>query len=150
MARGVRWYLVSSLVLVALITLAGCSHYLLAEREPWRHEAEASCLSSGAVKETPERVRISSISGPGACGIDYPLRISSLGESVPLSYDDEAVRPPGSIPTGSMPQNWPGAQPATPIQSNALPALQQAAPPSYPAPQSYPAAQSYPPPQTYP
>ncbi len=162
MTRGVKWSLVSSLVLVALIALAGCSHYLLAEREPWRHEAEASCLGSGAVKESPERVRISAISGPGACGIDYPLRISSLGESAPLSYDDEAVRPPGSVSVGSMPQTWPGAQPAAAVQSNALPPLQQSAPQSYPpsqsypapqpypAPQSYPAAQSYPPPHPYP
>ena len=87
MTRGVRWYLVSSLVLVALIALAGCSHYLMAEREPWRHEAEASCLTSGAVKETPDRVRLTTISGPGACGIDYPIRVSALGESAPLSYD---------------------------------------------------------------
>jgi hypothetical protein len=151
MTRGVRWYLVSSLVLVALVALAGCSHYLLAEREPWRHEAEASCLASGAVKETPERVRISAISGPGACGIDYPLRISALGESAPLSYDDETVRPPGSIPGAAMPQNWPGTPP---VQSGALPPLQPSAPQTYPAsqpaPQSYPAAQSYPPPQSFP
>jgi hypothetical protein len=153
MTRGVRWYLVSSLVLVALIALAGCSHYLLAEREPWRHEAEASCLASGAVKETPERVRISAISGPGACGIDYPLRISALGESAPLSYDDETARPPGSIPGAAMPQNWPDTPP---VQSGALPPLQPSAPQTYPAsqpysaPQSYPAAQPYPPPQSYP
>ena len=101
MTRGVRWYLVSSLVLGALIALAGCSHYLLAEREPWRHEAELSCLNPGAVKEPPERVRISAVGGAGACGIDYPLRISALGDGPPLSYDDEAVRPPGSIPNSS-------------------------------------------------
>ncbi len=150
MTRGVRWYLVSSLVLVALIALAGCSHYLMAEREPWRHEAEASCLASGAVKETPDRVRITAISGPGACGIDYPIRVSALGESAHLSYDDEAVRPPGSIPSGSMPVTWPGTQssaaPSGAAQSNALPPLQP--PPqtyrAYPAPQSYPAQQSYP------
>ena len=155
MTRGVRWYLVSSLVLVALIALAGCSHYLMAEREPWRHEAEASCLTSGAVKETPDRVRLTTISGPGACGIDYPIRVSALGESAPLSYDDEPVRPPGAIPSGSMPATWPGAAPASSsaVQSNALPPLQQTPPqayPAYPAPQSYPAPRTYPAPQTYP
>ena len=81
MTRGVRWYLVGSFVLVALIALAGCSHYMFAEREPWRHDAEIACLNSGAVKESPTRVRISSISGPGACGADYPLRVSALGEA---------------------------------------------------------------------
>ena len=139
MTRGVRWYLVSSLVLVALIALAGCSHYMLAERESWRHEAEATCLNSGAVKETPMRVRISAINGPGACGMDYPLRVSALGESGPLGYDDEAVRPPGAIPGAAMPQRWPGTQsnavPSSPIQSSTLPPVQGSAPQSYPAAQ---------------
>jgi hypothetical protein len=151
MTRGVRWYLVSSLVLVALIALAGCSHYLLAEREPWRHEAELSCLNSGAVKETPERVRISAINGSGACGIDYPIKVSALGDSAPLSYDDEPVRPPGAIPGGAMPPRWPlgapsaappSASPSGPIQSSTLP-VPQAAPQSYPLPPpSYPMAQA--------
>ena len=148
MTRGVRWYLIGSLVLVALIALAGCSHYLLAEREPWRHDAEVACLNSGAVADVPGRVQISAIEGPGACGIDYPLRVSELGESAPastpLSYDDESPIPPGSIPDASLPrtftpQNWPGAPPA--IQSNALP-------PPQGAPQSYPSS-PYPPPQPY-
>jgi hypothetical protein len=142
MTRGVRWYLVSSLVLVALLAVAGCSHYMLAEREPWRHEAEIACLNSGAVNDTAGRVRIAAIEGPGACGIDYPLRVSALGESAPLSYDDEAVVPPGAIPNASMPQNWPGASPA--IQSSALPPLQSGAPQSYPSSHPYPAPQPYP------
>ena len=141
MTRGVRWYLVSSLVLVALVAVTGCSHYMLAERETWRHEAELTCLNSGAVNDTAGRVRIAAIEGPGACGIDYPLRVSALGESGPLSYDDEPV-PPGaisdsSVPRTAMPQNWPGAAPA--VQSGPLPPVQSAAPQSYPAPQ--PAAQ---------
>jgi hypothetical protein len=123
MTRGVRKYLVSSVVLVALIGVAGCSHYLLAEREPWRHDAELACLNSGAVKESPTRVRIASIQGPGMCGMDYPLRISSLGDSTPLGYDDEPLLPPSSIPNTSMPQHWPI------IQSSALPPPQPYAPP---------------------
>jgi hypothetical protein len=178
MTRGVRWYLVGSLVLVALIAVAGCSHYMLAEREPWRAEAELSCLNSGAVKESAARVRIAPIDGPGACGITYPLRVSALGASSALGYDDESLRPPGVIPNGSMPQSWPGqnssqssnqgydqtSTPYTPptrssaIQSSALPPAQQSEPPynpyqQSPAPQSYP-AQSYPvqsyPAQSYP
>jgi hypothetical protein len=124
------WYLVSSLVLAALIALAGCSHYLLAERDSWRHEAESNCLNSGAVKETPERVRITAISGPGACGMDYPIRVSALGEGAPLGYDDEAVRPPGSIPNSALPQHWPvaAAAPSSAVQSSALPPPPQSAP----------------------
>ena len=152
MTRGVAWYFVGSLVLVALAVLAGCtSHYLLAQREPWRHEAELACLNSGAVNDTAGRVRIAAIEGPGACGIDYPLRVSELGESTatPLSYDNEPV-PPGSIPNGTgagnsnaMPRQWPGASgPPAAVSSSALPPLQA-------APQNYPYRQSYPPPQTY-
>jgi len=149
MTRGVRWYLVGSVVLVTLIALAGCSHFMLAEREPWRHDAEIACLNSGAVKESPTRVRISSISGPGACGADYPLRVSALGESGPLGYTDEAPVPPGSVPNASMPQHWPVTQPSaassSPVSSQPLPPPQAGAPQSYPPypQQPYP-QQSYP------
>src|SRR5947208_16791048 len=79
MTRGVQWSLVCFVVFVALLALAGCSHYLFAEREPWRHDAEIACINSGAVKDSPQRVRISSISGPGICGIDYTIRIAAIG-----------------------------------------------------------------------
>jgi Extensin-like protein C-terminus len=156
MTLGVRWYLVGSFVLVALIALAGCSHYMLAEREPWRHDAEIACLNSGAVKESPTRVRISSISGPGACGADYPLRVSALGESGPLGYSDEAPVPPGAIPNASMPQHWPvtqpSAAPSSGVSSQQLPPLPAGPPQAYPS-QPYP-QQPYPqrsyPQQSYP
>ena len=81
MAWGVRWYLVGSVVLGVLGVLAGCSGgNMFAEREPWRHEAEAQCINSGAVKEGAGMVRIKAISGPGVCGADFPLKVSALGE----------------------------------------------------------------------
>jgi hypothetical protein len=133
MTRGVRKYLVSSVVLLALVAAAGCtSHYLIGEREPWRRDAEAACLNSGAVKESPVRVRISSIDGPGICGISYPLKVAALGESAPLGYDDEPIIPPGSIPNASMPQHWPV------VQSSPLPPPQAGAPPPPVAPQGGP------------
>ena len=138
MSRGVQWSLFGSVVVAALIALAGCSHYLFAEREPWRHDAEVACLNSGAVKESPERVRISAISGPGICGADYPLRVSALGDSAPLGYDDEPVRPPSAIPNAALPQRWPV------IQSNALPPL-PSGPPQYGAAASAPPPYSAPP-----
>jgi hypothetical protein len=110
MAVGVRKFLVGSVVLAALIAVAGCSHYLFAEREPWRREAEVACLNSGVVQSVPGRVRISSVEGPGVCGMDYPLRVTALGESEPMSYDDAPMRPPSTIPNGDMPQQWPGVQ----------------------------------------
>ena len=108
MLRGVSWSLFGFVVVAALIALAGCSHYFNSgEREAWRHDAEIACINSGTVKETPEHVRISAIDGPGSCGADFPIRVSALGESGPLGYDDEPMRPPGSIPDGTMPEHWP-------------------------------------------
>jgi hypothetical protein len=144
MSRGVQWSLFGSAVVAALIALAGCSHYLFAEREPWRHDAEVACLNSGAVKESPERVRISAISGPGICGADFPLRVSALGDSAPLSYDDEMVRPPSAILNAAMPQRWPV------IQSNALPPLPSAPPPQYGAAPSAAPPYGAPPPSAAP
>ena len=91
MTRGVRLYLVGSFVLVSL---AGCGRgfFQSAEREPWRAEAEIACLKSGAVKESPELVRIDPISGPGACGAQFPLKVAALGEgSGSFGFADESA-----------------------------------------------------------
>jgi len=133
MTRGVHWSLVCFVVFVALLALAGCSHYLFAEREPWRHDAEIACINSGAVKDTAQRVRISSIGGPGICGMDYPIRVAALGDNPPLAYDAEPPRPPSAIPSGAMQdlardlppavsQGWPDAMSRrarpSPVQSS--------------------------------
>src|SRR5437016_10560304 len=108
MARGVRLYLVGSFVLV---TLTGCGRgfFQSAEREPWRAEAEVACLKSGAVKESLELVWIDPISGPGACGAEFPLKVAALGEAGGGTYGfADELRPPGNI--GNQPR-WP-VQPA--------------------------------------
>jgi hypothetical protein len=115
MSRSVRSLLFSSIVIAALGALAGCGHYWFGERDAWRREAEVACMNSGAVRETPERVRISPINGPGICGADFPLRVSALGDSAPLGYTDDPPRPPSNIPMGAMPSRWPV------VQSNPLP-----------------------------
>jgi hypothetical protein len=114
MMRGFRCYFFGAAGVGVLGTLAGCGgHYLFAEREAWRHEAELQCINSGAVKEGPGKVRISPIDGPGMCGADFPLKVSSLGDGVPLSYGDE-LRPPAAIPgAGQALPRWPIA-PARP------------------------------------
>jgi hypothetical protein len=134
MTRGVRLYLVGSIVLVSL---AGCGRgfFQTAEREPWRAEAEIACLKSGVVKETLDVVRIDPIAGPGVCGAEYPLKVAALGEaSGSYGFADEDLRPPADI--GSNQPRWPVRQP----------------PPSAPyAPASaYPPVSSYPPPSSYP
>ena len=106
MTRGVRLYLVGSFVLVSL---AGCGRGFFAEREPWRAEAEIACLKSGAVKESPELVRIEPISGPGVCGAEFPLKVAALGEgSGSFGFADDDLRPPANI--GNQPR-WPVSQP---------------------------------------
>src|ERR1700736_3377498 len=118
MTRGVRLYLVGSFVLVSL---AGCGRgFFSAEREPWRAEAEIACLKSGAVKESADVVRISTISGPGGCGAEFPLRVAALGEARGgFGFADEDLRPPANI----------GNQPRCPVS---------------PRPQGAPPASSYP------
>src|SRR5690348_1656218 len=108
MVRGVRLYLVGSVVLVSL---AGCGRgfFQSAEREPWRAEAEVACLKSGAVKESADVVRIDPISGPGVCGAEFPLKVSAFGEPSPAyGFADEDLRPPANI--GNQPR-WPVSQP---------------------------------------
>ena len=122
--RGVRWYLVGSAVISSLGVLAGCSggrFLFFAEREPWRHEAEVACLNSGAVKEGEGKVRISAISGPGACGADFPIKVSALGDRAAAAYSDE-LRPPSNIPNASMPRRWPGVESAPPAAYESPPA----------------------------
>ncbi|WP_061022208.1 extensin family protein [Bradyrhizobium sp. CCH5-F6] len=129
MTRGVRLYLVGSIVLVSL---AGCGRgFFQAEREAWRTEAEAACLKSGAVKESADIVRIDPISGPGQCGAEFPLKVAAIGEaSGTYGFADEQLRPPGSI--GNQPR-WPVTQPRS----------------NYPQGQNYPAS-SYPARSNYP
>ncbi|MBI5129611.1 MAG: extensin family protein [Rhodopseudomonas palustris] len=126
MTRGVRLYLVGSFVLVSL---AGCGRGLFqtAEREPWRTEAEVACLKSGAVKETPDLVRIDPISGPGVCGAEFPLKVAALGEGGAIGFADD-LRPPAAIGGASQPR-WPGAQPSYAPARNTL--NQQAQQPGY-------------------
>ncbi|MDQ8727800.1 extensin family protein [Bradyrhizobium sp. LHD-71] len=144
MTRRVPWYLVGSLVLVSL---AGCGRgFFTVERDAWRAEAEAACMKSGTIKESATVVRVSPISGPGACGAEFPLKVAALGSAVAMSYMGE-LRPPGRIPNASSQPRWPinqqpnnrpmyGSQPVAPYPSQAARA------PSYdPQPQTYPSPQ---------
>ena len=122
MKGGVRFYIAGTVV---LLTLAGCGRGFLQygqERAAWRHQAEATCMKSGAVKIGAGVVQIQSIDGPGMCGADFPLKVAALGESPLVSYADE-LRPPGAVPNVSsaqMPQwplNEPRYAPPAPVQN---------------------------------
>jgi hypothetical protein len=127
MTRGVRLYLVGSLVLVAL---SGCGRgfFQSAEREPWRAEAEIACLKSGAVKESLDVVRVEPIAGPGACGAEFPLKVAAFGEATSAyGFADESLRPPADI--GNQPR-WPVSRPPPPAYQQQSPTY--APPPNYP------------------
>jgi hypothetical protein len=107
---------------VVAVALAGCKPSWFESREPWRAEAEAQCLKSGAVKEGAGVALLRPISGPGVCGADFPLKVAALGEGAALGYTDEVVRPPGSVPVAqpaypqtprSYPQPYPSSAPVT-------------------------------------
>jgi hypothetical protein len=136
MARGVRWYLVGSSCL--LLGLAGCARMWFAEREPWRREAEVSCLKSGAVKEGPSVAVIRAIEGPGVCGADYPLRVAALGEPAVVGFFDEPVRPPGAI--AGVPDYSLAAPPASSPPNRAYPIQSYPADPPYAVPPATPGA----------
>lgn len=99
---------------VVLLTLASCGRgfFMDGERAAWRHDAEVACLKSGAVKIGVER--IDPIEGPGMCGMDFPFKVTALGErdaTGAMSYAEE-LRPPAPIPNASsdMPR-WPVSVP---------------------------------------
>ncbi len=87
MRRTFRWRVFGCCLLLGL---AGCARSWFEEREPWRHEAEISCLKSGAVKESPAIAITKAIDGPGACGVDFPLRVAALGETALVSFAEES------------------------------------------------------------
>lgn len=115
MARGVRLSVVGCLFLASL---AGCGRSWLAEREPWRREAEIACLKSSSVRESAAIVQVAPISGPGACGADFPLKVAALGEGAALGFA-EPLRPPAGVPVarGRFPSSLrePEAPPGAPL-----------------------------------
>ena len=63
---------------------------------------KCNASNAGTVKEGAGIVRVKAIRGPGMCGADYPLRVSALGESMPLGYAGEVRAPPGGHPRASL------------------------------------------------
>jgi hypothetical protein len=107
MGRGIGRAAAACVVIGIIALVAGCGGgSFFAVRDAWRHEAEVQCLESGAVRESAGIVRISPIHGPGMCGADYPLKVSSFGGGAPMAYSDD-LRPPGAIPNSSALPRWP-------------------------------------------
>src|SRR5262249_58944951 len=124
----------------------------LEERERGGGEAERAGLKTGAVKESPSVALLGPISGPGMCGADFPLKVSGLGDSGPLGYADEPMRPPGDVPQAApsyprqpgypspqYPSQYPSQSPSSPSRPPF------AVNPNYPADTRLPPRQDYPP-----
>jgi hypothetical protein len=145
MTRGVVLFLVGSGL---LITLAACGRGWFEERAPWRHDAEVTCLRSGAVKEGPWIEALRPIDGPGICGADFPRRVSTLGTSAALGFADEP-EPPGLIPPRTvrppMVMSQPGAGSAPLPYGQSAPAPAGLSPPGSPLPLGLPTAPPAPP-----
>ena len=80
MANG-GLYRVGPFVAVAslLALLSGCGRFgVFEQRDPWRAEAELQCLRSGHLQTSWAIAQRSPISGPGVCGLDYPLRVEAF------------------------------------------------------------------------
>lgn len=102
----------SALALFLVLALAACGSMVsFDEREPWRGQAEAACLESGAVTEGPHVSRLTPISGPGICGIDHPFRVAALGDAAAMAFAEES--PPWQTPFAGF---------GTPVQAAAAPA----------------------------
>jgi hypothetical protein len=84
-------------------------------REAWRRDAEIACLNSGAVRERAGKIGVEPISGPGACGADFPFKVSALGAGMPLALGDN-LQPP-SIPSAGGVSVTPAATLACPLIS---------------------------------
>jgi hypothetical protein len=85
-----------------LLGLNACSHVAFEEREPWRQEAEVTCIQAGTVKEGPAITMVKAVEGPGVCGIAYPLRVAALGETALTSYAEEATPASAGASTKAM------------------------------------------------
>ncbi|NIK45732.1 extensin family protein [Variibacter gotjawalensis] len=104
-------YLVGSAVLLAL---AGCAGSFVAQRDPWRRDAEIACMKSGSIKQSATVVPIRPIEGPGVCGATMPLKVAAIGEGSSLAAYAESLRPPGGISGQSSARPFPIPEPREP------------------------------------
>ncbi|MFC1455832.1 extensin family protein [Microvirga arabica] len=75
MRRGLVAFFALSLVGLGV---TGCGLFRFEQREPWRAQAEEACLSQRLVQPSAYMALSSKIEGPGACGMDYPFKVSAF------------------------------------------------------------------------
>lgn len=64
--------------ILACAGVAGCGLMTFEKREAWRSEAESACLAQKLVQPSAYIEPMKPISGPGACGMDYPFRVKAF------------------------------------------------------------------------
>lgn len=89
MARGVAPYLVVPLVAFMVF---GCRVYDLAEREPWRNEAEQRCLAAHSLQTSSYIEPAAEIGRFGQCGMTQPFKVAAIGDGT-LSMSREEAKP---------------------------------------------------------
>jgi len=84
MWRKYSYRVVCLLPALALASCASNSYFVTtAKDEPWRRDAEISCLRAGAVQESAFIAGRSSLGGPdSACGAVHPFEVSALGNGL--------------------------------------------------------------------
>lgn len=89
---GVRVaYLAALLAAAVLLEACAGGGVPREDRAEWRNKAEAACMASGRVRASSYVQQVSSVSGPSACGIRAPLKVSgALGGRV-------AIKPTATI-----------------------------------------------------
>ncbi len=75
MRRGLVAFFALSLVGLGV---TGCGLFRFEQREPWRAQAEEACLSQRLVQPSAYMALSTKIDGPGACGMDYPFKVSAF------------------------------------------------------------------------
>jgi hypothetical protein len=89
--------------------LAACGGGFRGEpRAAWRGEAELACLRSGVIEGMPYIKQSREISGPGACGADYPIKVAAFASEFTASIGGgqgfaAAVKPEATLACPMVP-----------------------------------------------
>jgi hypothetical protein len=86
----------------AVSGLAACSLFEFEQRPPWRDAVEARCLANPASLANVDFRPMSSIDGPGICGLQQPLRVSALADHTVSLSPSSTI----GCPMVTALQNW--------------------------------------------
>jgi hypothetical protein len=92
METSIKWPVARSVLPALALTLLGiglasCGKFAKPQRPAWRDQAEAACLASGQVRNSPQiTIREQPLEGAGTCGMNRPLKVHAFaGGAVTLT-----------------------------------------------------------------